>query len=313
MHAYFQFIRNLYGLFLFMICCSVSSAQIPTVSSGTIRRIEKFPSQYVDARHVDVWLPKGYGGGKKYNVLYMHDGQMLFDASLAWNKQVWEIDEAFGELLKHGKIKDCIVVGIWNSEANRDIDYIPQKPFESLPQTVQDTLLKVKKPDGSPAFAGKVQSDNYLRFLVTELKPYIEKHFNTLTGREHTFVAGSSKGGLISLYAICEYPLVFGGAACISTHWPGIYTANKNPIPGAILQYMKEKLPSPKTHRIYFDYGTKTLDTLYEQFQVKADAIMRKKGFTSKNWITKKFQGEDHSETAWRKRLSIPVLFLLGK
>ena len=311
--CFIHFHKHFFITFFILFYCTILHAQAPAVSTGTIKHFEKFQSQYVDARNVDVWLPEGYDKVKRYSVLYMHDGQMLFDASLAWNKQVWEVDEILGSLLKGSKIKECIVVGIWNSLENRDIDYIPQKPFESLPVAVQDTLLKVKKPDGSPAFSGKVQSDKYLKFLVTELKPFIDKNFNTLTGRENTFIAGSSKGGLISLYAICEYPLLFGGAACLSTHWPGIYTAEKNPIPGAILQYMKKNLPSPKTHRIYFDFGTETLDTLYEQFQIKADLIMRSKGYTGRNWITRKFSGEDHSETAWRKRFSIPVVFLLGK
>lgn len=313
MNILLDYRKYVLGIFYMVMNCVVLHAQSPQVSSGTIRHLEKFKSQYVDARNVDVWLPEGYGNGKKYNVLYMHDGQMLFDASLAWNKQVWEMDEKMGALMKLGKIRDCIVVGIWNSGTNRDIDYIPQKPFKSLPAEVQDTLLKVRKPDGSAAFSGKVQSDNYLKFLVTELKPFIDREFSTLTGRKNTFIAGSSKGGLISLYAICEYPLVFGGAACLSTHWPGIYTAVNNPIPGTIFQYMKQNLPSPKNHRIYFDYGTETLDTLYEQYQLEADIIMRLKGYTSKNWTTRKFQGDDHSETAWRNRVSIPILFLMGR
>ncbi|UEG50172.1 hypothetical protein LK994_01625 [Ferruginibacter lapsinanis] len=288
-------------------------AQTPKVSSGSVKRFENFASKYVDARNIDVWLPKGYSTKKKYQVLYMHDGQMLFDSAITWNHQAWEVDEVVGKLISQKKIKPCIVVGIWNSGANRDIDYVPQKPFETISPAQQDSLLKVRKPDGSPAFSGKVRSDKYLKFLVTELKPFIDKTFSTLSDRKNTFIAGSSKGGLISMYAICEYPAIFGGAACLSTHWTGVYTSDNNPIPDKILQYLSVHLPSPKNHRIYFDYGTETLDVLYERFQLKADAIMKAKGYTTTNWITKKFQGDDHSENAWRKRLHIPMTFLLNK
>jgi len=107
-------------------------------------------------------------------------------------------------------------------------------------------------------------------------------------------------GGLISMYAICEYPDVFGGAACLSSHWPGTFTLDNNPIPQAFYNYLKKNLPSPKTHKIYFDYGTKTLDAMYPPLQEQVDIIMKSKGFTSKSWITKKFEGEDHSERAWQ-------------
>ena len=82
-------------------------------------------------------------------------------------------------------------------------------------------------------FPVPVQSDAYLKFLVTELKPFIDSTFSVATDRSNTFIAGSSMGGLISMYAVCEYPAVFGGAACLSTHWPGIFTAENNPIPEA--------------------------------------------------------------------------------
>ena len=120
-------------------------------------------------------------------------------------------------------------------------------------------------------------------------------------------------GGLISMYAICEYPDVFGGAGCLSTHWPGIFTAKNNPIPDAFMNYLRNHLPSPKKHKIYFDHGDKALDSLYPALQKRADEVMQQKGFTAKNWITKYFQGEDHSENAWRRRLEIPLLFLLKK
>ena len=146
---------------------------------------------------------------------------------------------------------------------------------------------------------------------MEELKPFIDKTFPTLPDVNNTFVAGSSMGGLISLYAICEYPEVFGGAACLSTHWVGTFATDNNPIPAVFMNYFGSHLPNPANHKIYFDYGDKTLDALYKPFQLKMDQIMKLNGFTSKNWITKEFQGADHSEKSWCKRLDIPVVFLL--
>jgi len=245
-------------------------------------------------------------------VLYMHDGQMLFDSATTWNKQEWGVDETMSRLLAAGKIRDCIVVGIWNIGKTRHANYFPQKPFESLPESLQDSLLYLaKRNPQSGLFAIRVNSDHYLHFLVHELKPFIDNRFSTKKDRKNTFIAGSSMGGLISMYAICEYPKVFGGAACLSTHWPGTFEVENNPIPDAFIQYLRTHLPSPKTHKFYFDYGTATLDALYEPFQIRADQVMTAKGYTSKNWITRKFEGEEHSERAWRERLGIPMEFLL--
>ncbi|MCU0444757.1 MAG: alpha/beta hydrolase-fold protein [Microscillaceae bacterium] len=286
-------------------------AQLPQPSSGSLQRFENFASQYVAPRHIDVWLPTNYTPNKKYAVLYMHDGQMLYDSATTWNKQEWGVDEALTQLSQNQKIKDCIVVGVWNGGKLRHSEYFPQKPFESLPASVQDSLLALNRNANQALFGAKVQSDQYLKFLVKELKPFIDKKFSTFPDAAHTFVAGSSMGGLISMYAICEYPKIFGGAACLSTHWTGVFRAENNPIPQAFMDYMQKKLPNPRRHKIYFDYGTATLDALYKPFQVKVDAIMQNKGYNAQNWLTREFVGEDHSENAWRKRLAIPLEFLL--
>jgi enterochelin esterase-like enzyme len=288
-------------------------AQIPKVACGSIKRLDNFPSRFVDARNVDVWLPAGYSPDKKYNVLYMHDGQALFDSTLMWNKQEWGVDEVLCKLLAEKKIKDCIVVGIWNTVIKRFPEYFPQKAFYSMSQEDQQKILAIGRDKGAPLIGTGPFSDNYLKFLVTELKPYIDTHFSTLRDQQHTFIAGSSMGGLVSMYAICEYPKVFSGAACMSTHWPGIFTTVDNPIPAAFLQYLKTHLPSSKTHKIYFDYGSETLDAMYKPYQLQADTIMQTAGYTDKNWITREYPGADHSEKSWHKRLDVPVMFLLGK
>jgi enterochelin esterase-like enzyme len=239
---------------------------------------------------------------------------MLFDSTTTWNKQTWDADDVITSLLREQKIKDIIVVAVWNGGATRHADYFPQKPFERLTEADKESIQSAARNNGASVFNNyEIHSDDYLKFLVKELKPFIDKNYAVYKDRSHTFIAGSSMGGLISLYAICEYPKVFGGAACLSTHWPGIFVMENNPVPDAFFNYMKKHLPDPQKHKIYFDYGDATLDALYPPLQLKADLVMKEKGFTSVNWLTKYFPGEDHSEKAWKKRLHIPLTFLLGK
>ena len=305
-------IRRYLCLLVTFVIPIVATAQMPKVSAGSIRQFANFSSNFVPARNVDVWLPSDFDQKKKYAVLYMHDGRALFDSTIMWNGQEWRVDETLNSLLQKKKIRDCIVVGISNGEVRRHSEYFPQKPFESLSKATQDSIYKSTRTGNQPLFADSIQSDNYLRFLVLELKPFIDKSFPTLPDRSNTFVAGSSMGGLISLYAICEYPDIFGGAACISTHWVGTFSVENNPVPATFLRYMKQHLPNSRNHKIYFDYGSLTLDALYKPFQLQADEIMRSKGYKSKNWITREFPGADHSERSWSKRFEIPLMFLLG-
>ncbi|MBL7473610.1 esterase family protein [Robertkochia sp. 1368] len=282
------------------------------VAAGTIIHYNEFPSLHVPARNIEVWLPPGYNPERRYPVLYMHDGQMLFDAQKTWNKQEWGVDEVISSMIADESIPPVIVVGIWNISENRHSEYFPQKPFESLDPEAQDSLVnKVRRNEQTDLFIKTPYSDQYLQFITKELKPFIDKTYPTLSQREHTFIAGSSMGGLISMYAICEYPETFGGAACLSTHWPGVFQLDNNPIPQAFLDYLKIQLPDPETHKLYFDHGTATLDALYGDIQVKVNAIITAGGYNDQNFKTLVFPGEDHSENAWNKRLGQPLMFLL--
>ncbi len=296
-------------LTLILIASTAAMAQLPKVSTGTLKRLDGFASQFVDPRNVDVWLPDGYSAKKKYAVLYMHDGQMLFDAETTWNKQEWGVDETVGRLLKDGKIRDTIVVGVWNNGEYRHSEYFPQKALGEMPQITSDFIIKASLKD-------KPRSDNYLKFLVEELKPYIDKTFSTKKERDNTYIAGSSMGGLISIYAICEYPSVFGGAAGISTHLPMI-TDPKTPdietVPAAFRKYLEANLPKANSRKIYFDYGDQTLDALYLRLQKRVDELMKAKSWRARSWTTRFFAGENHSEVSWAKRLDIPLEFLLKK
>jgi predicted alpha/beta superfamily hydrolase len=312
MNSIFRRYKTIRLLAALIIAAGSAYAQAPKVSCGTINHIENFPSKYIDPRNVDIWLPEGYSSSKKYAVLYMHDGQALFDSTLMWNHEEWGVDETMCKLAEDKKIKDYIVVGIWNTP-KRFPEYFPQKPFYSMSAADQQKILAIGRDKNAPLLGNGPVSDNYLKFLVRELKPYIDAHYSTLRGQKNTFTMGSSMGGLISMYAICEYPKVFGGAACMSTHWPGIFTTVDNPIPAAFLSYLATHLPSPMHHKIYFDYGSATLDAMYKPYQLRADSIMKAHVYSDANWLTREFPGDDHSERSWGRRLANPLLFLLGK
>jgi enterochelin esterase-like enzyme len=282
-----------------------SMGQTPKLSSGSLKRLQNFPSKYVQPRTVDVWVPDGYDPKtKKYSVLYMQDGQMLFDSTITWNKQEWMVDETMGELMARKQIRDVIVVAIWNTVIYRHAEYFPQKAIDGIPKEYLPELM--------PLIRNKPLADDYLKFLVTELKPWVDSNYATIPDQRNTFIAGSSMGALISLYAVCEYPSVFRGAACLSTHWTGTFEDKGNPIPGAILQYLKTHLPKPADHKFYFDHGTVTLDSMYRTHQDAVDALFQGGGYTILNYSSREFAGEDHSERAWARRLYIPAIFLLS-
>lgn len=286
---------------------TIAFAQNPAkVSSGRVQRIENFQSGFVASRNVDIWLPEGYDGQKKYSVVYMHDGQMLFDSTLCWNRKEWKTDEVISKLIRENKIEACIVVGVWNNGAERISEYFPNKVFDLIEPEIRKSFSD-KYCNGKPA-----KGDNYLKFLVNELKPFIDKNFATNADKDHTFVLGSSMGGLISIYAISEYPDIFGGAACMSTAWLSFLEPNYE-IPNAVFQYLRTNLAKPAGHKIYMDYGTGESDKAYELTQSFVDLIAKGKGYTDSNYLSKVYPKAKHDEIAWSERLNIPLEFLLAK
>lgn len=280
------------------------------LSSGVLFRLDSFPSKYITPRPIDIWLPQDYSEDKKYAVLYMHDGQMLFDASSTWNKQEWKVDEWAAKLMQEGKTNNFIVVAIHNIAKLRWQDLFPQKAFENL---TEEDKLRIAKQKSNIKHGNSLNGDNYLKFLVEELKPIVDDEFSVFSNQENTFVMGSSMGGLMSMYAICEYSDIFGGAACLSTHWPGAQPVDNNPLPWAIFKYMENNLPNPENHKIYFDYGTETLDAHYPKYAPTVTQILMHKGFSEGNFKNMKFEGTEHSEDSWSERLDVPLIFLLGK
>lgn len=280
------------------------------VANGHLHQYDRFPAKAIDPRSIVVWLPDGYRQGERYPVLYMHDGQMLFQSTVTKNQDDWGVDHVANGLIRSGTIPEFIVVGIFNHDTKRALEYLPEKPLQAM--TKKEVNLLKQNPDPSLPEITKRHflADAYLRFLVDELKPFIDKTYSTKPDQGNTCLAGSSMGGLISWYALCEYPYVFGAAACLSTHWPGLFRVDNNPLPNHFLNYLKTNLPEPGQHRFYFDHGTEDLDALYGPFQTLADQIAKEKGYTSDAWTSNIFTGTGHAESDWRDRLHIPLIFL---
>jgi NAD-dependent DNA ligase len=166
--------------------------QMPKVTSGKIEHFDNFKSSFVDARNIDVWLPDGYSEEEKYAVIYMHDGQMLFDNNITWNKQAWEVDETAGKLNAEGKTKKFIVVGIWNNGQKRHFEYFPQKAFRKLSAEEKEFV--------SNKFEGMnfVVSGVFSTFSRDELKKVIEdnggKNVSSISAKTTYVVAGENMG-----------------------------------------------------------------------------------------------------------------------
>lgn len=259
-------------------------------------RHETFGSAHVEPRNVDVWLPPGYEAEpqRRWPVVYFHDGQNLFLPELSFSGVVWGVDEAIAWLMEEEGAEGAIAVGIWNTP-RRIPEYMPQRPLEARPRGLERFVER---------FGEAPRSDAYLRFLVEELKPSIDAAYRTQPEQASTFVVGSSMGGLVSLYALAEYPDVFGGAACLSTSWP-LGAAS-------LLPYLRSRVPDPATHRIYFDYGAEARLAGYESHQRRANRLFERAGYVyGETLVARHYPGAEHSEAAWRDRLDAPLRFLL--
>ena len=266
--------------------------------TGERRMHPNFASALVAPRNVEVWLPPGYEANPaaRYPVLYMHDGQNVFDPSTSFGGVDWAADETMTRLIAEKSVRPAIVVAVWNT-GKRYQEYMPQQALAGT--TSHSNGFGTMMP------TSEIISDAYLKFLVTELKPFIDRTYRTRPGRADTFTMGASMGGLIAAYAMTQYPDVFGGAACLSTGWPVAE--------GAVIDYLRGHAPDPRTHRFYFDLGTATLDSLFPPWQARADSAMRGAGYvTGRNYLSRTFVGAEHNERAWRDRLEIPLRFLLG-
>jgi enterochelin esterase-like enzyme len=267
-------------------------------------------------RHVSIYLPPQYGAAPdaRWPVIYVHDGQNLFDPRIANTGVDWGVDEAMETLVRTENLPPAIIVGVW-STPDRRFEYAPTGVLERLDPDVLPMALR-EFPDT------RRLADAYVAFLAEELKPRIDAAFRTRSDRDHTFLMGSSMGGLISLYAMAERPDVFGGAACLSMHWPiGVsepFVGEKpNPawrpaVLSAFRTYLAARHIDPATHRLWIDRGTGFLDHVYEPYLEDMKPILASMGFRPGDTLEARvYPGANHNETAWRARLTDPLKFLL--
>lgn len=244
-----------------------SSKIIKHTASKNVRIIDTafFMPQLNRTRRIWIYLPTDYNqSNKKYGVLYMHDGQNLFDDATSYSGE-WGVDEYLDSIFLKGK-KQVIVVGIDNGLSKRMSEYNPWE-FQNF---------------------GKGEGDLYVDFLVQTLKPFIDKNYKTFTGKKNTFIAGSSMGGLISLVAVLKYPTVFGGAGIFS---PAFWTASG--IDGLVNARAK-KLSS----KLFFYAGGKEGENMIPDMMRIEKLIRTSSKSPVKELIDPK---ASHNEAAWRK------------
>jgi predicted alpha/beta superfamily hydrolase len=241
-----------------------SAAERKHTASGQVHILsEKFEiPQLGRQRRVWIYLPADYQSSKrKYPVIYMHDGQNLFDAATSGYGE-WGIDEILDKLpLK----SQCVVVGIDHGGEHRITEYDPYDSKE-----------------------GKGQGNEYVDFLVKTLKPYIDRHYRTKPDVRHTTILGSSMGGLISMYAALKYPEVFGNAGIFS---PAFWIAPQ------IYQFTKSA-SVPANCRFYFVCGDAEGPGVVADMQ-KMAGIVRSKGINEENAPVTIVKGASHNEKQW--------------
>jgi predicted alpha/beta superfamily hydrolase len=232
-----------------------------------------FIPQLNRSRRIWIYLPNSYNTTKKhYPVMYLHDGQNLFDEATTAFGNEWGVDECLDSLIGKGK-QGCIVIGIDNGGDTRMSEY---NPYEFVWKN--DTETKTFLPEG----------DAYLDFLVQTLKPFIDKKYRTIPSKENTIIAGSSMGGLISYYAALKYPAVFGKAGIFS---PAFWTAP------AIAAFTDSAAKSINA-KFFFYMGEKEGDKHVKLM----NEIAEKLGGNSHTMIYSVIDEEgEHNEKAWRK------------
>lgn len=298
--------RSLLALGLLASPALASAALADESFPGRLVRYPLFPSAHIRPRQVVVWLPADYdASGQAYPVIYMHDGQNLFNPAEAYGGVTWGIAEALSSPRPHPK---AIVVGVYNTSL-RHREYMPQAIYSALPAKVRTAF------DGLSG--GPPISDSYVSFLADELKPFIDRTYRTRPQPGHTGLMGSSMGGLISFYGLMERPDCFGRAACLSPHWPflapnvpGVISPTPQDVLAAVSGYVNTRGTDLKGRVLYLDRGDQTLDAYYQPYQ---DPIIENlKGRRGLKLSYRDFPSAAHNEASWKARLETPLGVLLS-
>ena len=220
-----------------------------------------------------VWLPPGYNlnPSKSYPVLYMHDGQNLIDPKISYAGKDWQVDETVTRLIKEYKIKEVIVVGIYNTG------------------------------DRLEEYSDTEKGEKYLKFLIEELKAFVDSKYKTLPDPNNTAIMGSSMGGLASFLAAWKHPEVFSMAGCMSSSF--YFNDDK------IFKMLDEYDGSKKHIKIYIDHGEDGLIRGQKMF-----CKLTQMGYIIGTDLDYYFApGAEHNESEWAKRLERPLLFFFGR
>jgi len=240
---------------------------------GSVIYYRKFRSRYpILERDLLVWLPPSYKKDRHryYPVLYMHDGQNIIDPATSFAGQDWQVDETATRLIKQNAIEEVIIVGIYNTH------------------------------DRLEEYSESEKGNNYLKFIVEELKHFIDSNFRTIPDREATAIMGSSMGGLCSLRMVWKYPHVFGKAGCLSSSF---YFGDD-----AIFKIL-ESTQERRNVKIYFDSGEDGKKDAQRMF-----CLLAQKGYVIGDNFDYYFdRGAGHNELAWANRLERPLKFFFGK
>lgn len=255
-----------------------------TSLTGTIEKIEGFKSASLgNTRNLIVYLPPDYAKNPKqhYSVVYMHDGQNVFDGQTSYiPNEEWRADEAAQALITANLIEPIIIVGIDNGGTERANEYLP---------------MKVKM--GSNSGGGK--ADPYGKMLIEEIMPLINKRYRTKTGPTHTGLIGSSFGGVITFYLGMTHPEVFGRLGVVS---PSTWVNDSN-----LGNYVK---PTKDRPRIWLDMGTKEGPKSVTEVGNLYNAIL-KNGWKPKRDVTLYVDGfAGHNERAWASRIGMILTYL---
>lgn len=252
----------------------------PSTLTGDFRHHAGFPTKHLRNEHdLIVYLPPGYetDAERRYPVLYLHDGQNLFDAATAFNGKEWQVDETAQRLIAHGMIEPLIIVGIHNAGAYRIDEYTPTR-------------------DESHEAGGK--AEQYGLMLVQELKPFIDAEYRTRPDAPSTGLGGSSLGGLVSLYLALRHPTVFHRLAILSPSvwWDGKFILRR-------IRASAAKAPQ----RIWLSVGTAEGDGVAEAARRVRDALVKKGWESGRDLHYLEVQGGRHDEEAWAALMD-PVL-----
>ncbi len=256
--------------------------------TGNIHQLPQFPSRILrNRRDILVYLPRGYARATRehYPVIYLHDGQNLFDAATAFAGVEWGVDETAQRLVRRRLIEPLIIVAVANTGKNRIHEYAPTRGV------IESTPTRKRRSRG--------MLRHYGRFLIEELKPFIDRHFRTRREAEFTGVGGSSLGGLATLALGLWYPEVFNRLAVMS---PSIWWDD------CVILRMVEELRAKLPLKIWLDTGTN--EDGWQRARVLRDRLVEKGWRLDDDLEYIEAEGADHSEAAWGFRFEAVLRYL---